>query len=71
MREQIIAALGRVPARQRAALVLRYWEDLSVDHAADVLNCSTGSVKSQTARGLERLREALGPALLEQLEEYR
>lgn len=71
MRKHIIVALGHVPARQRAALVLRYWEDLSVEQAADVLNCSTGTVKSQTARGLDRLREALGPALLEQLQEYR
>lgn len=71
MRERIIAALGRIPARQRAALVLRYWEDLSVENTADVLNCSTGTVKSQAARGLDRLREALGPALLEQLREYR
>jgi RNA polymerase sigma-70 factor (sigma-E family) len=71
MRGRILAALAQVPKKQRAALVLRYWEDLSVEHAADVLNCSTGTIKSQTARGLERLRDALGPALLEQLQEYR
>jgi RNA polymerase sigma-70 factor (sigma-E family) len=52
-------ALAQVPRRQRAALVLRYWEDLSLAETADVLGCSVGTVKSQCARGLERLRELL------------
>ena len=52
-------ALSDVAPRQRAALVLRYYCDLSVEEAADVLGCSTGTVKSQTARGLESLRRAL------------
>jgi RNA polymerase sigma-70 factor (sigma-E family) len=59
-RMAILAALRRVPPRQRAALVLRYWEDLSVEQAADVLDCSPGTVKSQTSRGLETLRRLLG-----------
>lgn len=52
----LLAALARVPPRQRAVLVLRYWEDLSVQDTARSLNCSTGTVKSQAARGLQTLR---------------
>jgi RNA polymerase sigma-70 factor (sigma-E family) len=53
----VIEALRQVPAGQRAVLVLRFWEDLSVEQTAEVLGCSTGNVKSQSARGLARLRE--------------
>ncbi|TDD99137.1 SigE family RNA polymerase sigma factor [Jiangella asiatica] len=59
-RHRLMAALARVPARQRAVVVLRFWEDLSVEQVAELLSCSSGNVKSQTARGLERLRELLG-----------
>ena len=52
-------ALAAVPPRQRAVLVLRFWADLSVEQTAEALGCSTGTVKSQTARGLATLREAL------------
>jgi RNA polymerase sigma-70 factor (sigma-E family) len=52
-------ALADVAPRQRAALVLRFYCDLSVEEAADVLRCSAGTVKSQTARGLDSLRRAL------------
>jgi len=55
----VMQALAQVPQRQRAALVLRYWEDLSLVETADVLGCSVGNVKSQCARGLQRLRELL------------
>jgi RNA polymerase sigma factor (sigma-70 family) len=55
----VMQALAQVPLRQRAALVLRYWEDLSLVETADVLGCSIGTVKSQCARGLQRLRELL------------
>lgn len=68
-RQRLVAALAQLPPRQRATLILRFWDDLSVDNVADLLNCSAGTVKSQTARGLERLRDALGPALLDQLKE--
>jgi len=56
----VLAALARVPPRQRAVLVLRYWEDQSVEDVAQALGCSTGTVKSQAARGLQTLRSLLG-----------
>ena len=52
----LMQALAAVPPRQRAVLVLRYWEDMSVEQTAAVLSCSTGTVKSQAARGLDALR---------------
>ncbi|MFC9976242.1 SigE family RNA polymerase sigma factor [Spirillospora sp. NPDC127200] len=56
------AALAALPPRQRAVVVLRFYCDLSVEQTAAELNCSTGTVKSQSARGLEALRRALRPA---------
>jgi RNA polymerase sigma-70 factor (sigma-E family) len=50
-------ALAQVPARQRATLVLRFYCDLTIEQTAETLRCSTGTVKSQTAKGLARLRE--------------
>lgn len=58
-RDQLLRAARRLPAGQRAVLVLRYFDDLSVADTAAALGCSTGTVKSQTARALERLRAAL------------
>src|SRR5450432_759527 len=55
------AALAAVPSRQRATLVLRFSCDLNVEQAARILGCSAGTVKSQTAKGLESLRRTLGP----------
>ncbi|MEZ0089455.1 SigE family RNA polymerase sigma factor [Streptacidiphilus sp. EB129] len=52
-------ALTELPARQRATVVLRYYCDLTVGQTAEALNCSEGTVKSQTARGLDALRRAL------------
>jgi RNA polymerase sigma-70 factor (sigma-E family) len=62
LRDELWQALGRLPARMRAVLVLRYWEDLSEAQTADALGCSVGSVKSQASRGLARLRELVTPA---------
>lgn len=55
----LLAALRRLPPRQRATLILRYWEDLSVEQTAEALGCSAGTVKSQSARGLQALRAGL------------
>jgi RNA polymerase sigma-70 factor (sigma-E family) len=52
-------ALMQVPPRQRAVLVLRFFEGLSIDETAEVLGCHPGTVKSQTAHGLTRLRTLL------------
>jgi RNA polymerase sigma-70 factor (sigma-E family) len=52
-------ALMRLSKRHRAVLVLRFWADLSIEQVADVLGCSTGTVKSQTSRGLASLRVVL------------
>ncbi|HZX56833.1 MAG TPA: sigma-70 family RNA polymerase sigma factor, partial [Ilumatobacteraceae bacterium] len=54
--ERLRWALAQVPPRQRAALVLRYYDDLSEAETAAALGCSLGTVKSQTAKGLARLR---------------
>ena len=58
-RDYLLRALAALPPRQRAVLVLRYFDDLSEVETADMLGCSLGTVKSQAARGLARLR---GPA---------
>lgn len=59
---ELLAALKALPERMRAAVVLRHVADLSVEDAADALGCSPGTVKSQTARGLAKLRELLPQA---------
>lgn len=58
-RDEVLTALSSVGARQRACLVLRFYEDLSVEQTAEILGCSIGTVKSQTSRGLDHLRQAL------------
>jgi len=57
----IHAALAGLPPRQRATIVLRFYCDLTVDQVANVLGCTPGTVKSQTAKGLSALRQALEP----------
>jgi RNA polymerase sigma-70 factor (sigma-E family) len=58
-RDVVVQALRRLPLRQRAVLVLRYYDDLSELEAASILGLSVGTVKSHAARGLERLRTEL------------
>ncbi|MEV4944167.1 SigE family RNA polymerase sigma factor [Streptomyces sp. NPDC053755] len=55
-RTAILAALADLPGRQRAVMVLRYWEDLSEQEIANVLHCSIGTVKTHARRGLAALR---------------
>jgi RNA polymerase sigma-70 factor (sigma-E family) len=58
-RERLLAAVRTLPAGQRAVLVLRFFDDLSVAATAAALDCSEGTVKSQTSRALDRLRSVL------------
>lgn len=55
----MLHALTAVAPRQRAALVLRFFEDMSVEDTARAMGCSEGTVKSQTARGLDALRQVV------------
>jgi RNA polymerase sigma factor (sigma-70 family) len=64
LRFAVIAALRRLAPRQRAVLVLRFYEDLSEGQVAEALSCSVGTVKSQTHDALRRLR-SLAPELAE------
>jgi RNA polymerase sigma-70 factor (sigma-E family) len=58
-------ALAALTPRQRAVLVLRYWDDLSEQDVATLLDCPVGTVKSSAARGVADLRRLLGRAALE------
>ncbi|MDT0345483.1 RNA polymerase sigma factor [Streptomyces litchfieldiae] len=60
VRSLVHEALLTLPPRQRATIVLRYFDDLSVADTAAALRCSEGNVKSQTARGLRTLRQYIG-----------
>ena len=55
-RQHLLVLLSQLPPRRRAVIVLRFWCDLSVEETARVLGISSGTVKSQAARGLESLR---------------
>lgn len=68
-KEVLRVALAQIPPRQRAAVVLRHWSQYSVTETAAILRCSEGTVKSQTARGLEALRAAMSRLGAEALEE--
>jgi RNA polymerase sigma-70 factor (sigma-E family) len=60
-RDYLLRALAALPPRQRAVLVLRYFNDLSEAETAQMLGCSLGTVKSHAARALARLRDAADP----------
>lgn len=57
IRDALVRLLAKLPPRQRAVVVLRYWEQLSEAETAAILGCSPGSVKSAASRGMSRLRE--------------
>jgi RNA polymerase sigma factor (sigma-70 family) len=58
LRESVRRALVTLPARQRAVIVLRYFDDLSEAETAAALGCSVGAVKSHASRALARLRDS-------------
>ncbi|MFI6496332.1 SigE family RNA polymerase sigma factor [Nonomuraea typhae] len=62
-RSMLMRALAGLPARQREAVVLRYWEDLTETQAAAAMGCSAGTVKSNAAKGIAKLRAI--PGLME------
>jgi RNA polymerase sigma-70 factor (sigma-E family) len=62
-RDSLLEALQRLPERQRATVVLRFWEDLSVAETAALLECSEGTVKSTTSKALAKLRHVLAVPL--------
>ena len=57
LRDALVRLLVQLPPRQRAVIVLRYWEQLTEAETAALLGCSVGTVKSATSRALQRLRE--------------
>src|SRR6266702_5234961 len=59
-RDLLMRSLATLPHRQRAVLVLRYWEDHSEAEVAAMMGCSVGAVKSQASRRLARLRQLAG-----------
>jgi RNA polymerase sigma-70 factor (sigma-E family) len=56
VRMVVLDALATLPPKARVVVVMRYWADMSVEQVADLLGCSTGNVKSQSARALGKLR---------------
>ena len=66
-RAALMAALARLPQRQRACVVLRYFEDLDVAATAAALGCGEGTVKSQTSRALASLRSMFEDAARDEL----
>lgn len=65
LRIVVLAALRELPPKPRAMIILRYWEDLSVEETAGLLGCSAGNVKSQCSRSLAKLRSLLGDRFAE------
>jgi len=60
LRLTLLDALARLPAKDRAVVVLRYWEDRSIEETAGVLNASAAAVRTRCTRALKQLRGLLG-----------
>ena len=69
LREALMRILRTLPPRQRAVIVLRYWEQLSQAETAAALGCSEGAVKSSASRGLQRMRDLASPWLAAEIEQ--
>lgn len=65
LRLVVLDALRSLPPKPRAMVILRYWEDLSIEETAALLGCSEGNVKSQCSRSLAKLRSLLGDRFAE------
>jgi RNA polymerase sigma-70 factor (sigma-E family) len=63
VRAELVQALATLAPRQRAVLVLRYFEDLTEAQVAELLGCSVGTVKSTASRALTRLQASLSPEI--------
>ncbi|MGW2377762.1 MULTISPECIES: SigE family RNA polymerase sigma factor [Kitasatospora] len=63
LRLTLLDALGQLPPRDRAVLLLRYWEDRSIEETAQMLRLSSSAVRSQGTRAIGRLRALLGDSL--------
>lgn len=64
MRVDLLRALSTLAAADRAVLVLRYWEDRSVEETAGALGLSVGAVRTRSSRALGKLRDRLEPGLM-------
>ncbi|MEU4407145.1 SigE family RNA polymerase sigma factor [Streptosporangium sp. NPDC023963] len=62
--EDVRNALARLPVRQRTALVLRFFVDLSETEVAELMGCSAGTVKTHTHRGLRAMRQMISPDIV-------
>lgn len=65
LRITLLDALGRLAPKDRAVLVLRYWEDRSIEETAEALHSTPGAIRTRTVRALARLRADLGGSLAE------
>ena len=65
LRLTLLHALRELPERDRAVLILRYWEDRSIEETGSMLSMSSGAVRTRAGRARERLRRALGDSLTE------
>lgn len=65
LRLALLQALGQLAAKDRAVVVLRYWEDRSIEETAEVMRSSSASVRTRSSRALAKLRELLGDSIAE------